>query len=204
MNKYTRYFKITAGPLIDAANEVRKTTAEAHIEYLKILKEIGAKDEYFVNDGRLVGLIFDENPDGNLYKRVSNGWMPKQNCKQGKELFDRIRSIKTASIDDCLKVVGLSSGLRLFYSNRGYAATSVYIPSDPIVVFVSVPWYDEDPEKLDEYVKERDSGLCGCSNMEAVLWEPTSDMIEVKEWEVRRAVDEWNESIKAKGDTNGS
>ena len=56
--------------------------------------------------------------------------------------------------------------------------------------FAVVPWMDVNPEDLETYKHEKVSckGLDG--NYEHLLWTPPAEWVEVKEWEVRKAMDE--------------
>lgn len=191
---YRRYFRVTSGPLFDAVVAATEVNRSARKEYGKILDSIGAKcDQWYQIDDRLVGLIFGETPDKNLFKKVRNGWMPKKNNKKAKAIADRIASVKTENINDLLSVVGLSSFPRIFAGGKCYSATLTDIPSDPPVIYVCVPWFDVDPVKLKAYKADKNSRD---SNYEAILWEPPADMEEVKGWEVDKAIEEWNASVK--------
>ena len=53
-----------------------------------------------------------------------------------------------------------------------------------------------EPEKIEQYKADRAAGKFSSRDLDAILWEPTADMIEVKKWEVDRHIDEWNESVK--------
>ena len=196
MNIYRRYFRVESGPLVEAVNQSIKVNKEAHEKYLVLLEEVGATDQYYQVDGRLTAMQFREDPDTKLFKRVprcSGGWFPKLNSKKAKNIAEKFKEVKTISERGCLSSVGMGGFLKMLDSGQGYRDTMVVIPSDPVVVFVSVPWFDVDPEKMKAYKKDKSRTT---TNMEAVLWKPTKGMVEVKHWEFERAVDEWNESIK--------
>lgn len=201
MNVYRRYFRVERGPLVDAVKEAREINNKAHDEHVSILKEIGAKTKYYQRDGRLVAVIFDNEPNRNLYKKVGNcpdGHFPKKNSKQGKALAKRLTEIKTKPEIDCLSVVGLIGRFKFVSASKAYGDTIVTIPSDPIVVYVSVPWHDVDPEKIEAYVAEKQQSKGRYDrDLEAVMWTPPKEFIEIKSWEVDKAIDEWNESCQA-------
>lgn len=200
MNKYNRYFKVTEGALIEAVKECRANNKKANKEYEALLKKIGAEENYYVRDHRLVAVTFKDAPDPKVFKRNTNtkdGWYPKKNCKAGKEIAQAIESIKVTNEDDCLEIVGLSSGPRMFFAGYCYRATLVVIPKDALEIYISVPWYDEDPAVLEQYKVDRAAGNEFDSCKDAILWEPTPEMTEVKEWEVKKAIQEWNDSLKA-------
>ncbi|MBO9493819.1 hypothetical protein J7438_06935 [Thalassotalea sp. G20_0] len=199
MNKYTRYFKVTSGALIEAVKECRSTNDAANKEYVALLNKLGAEETYYVVGHRLVAMTFKNSPDQRIYKRNKNtndGWYPKKNCKEGKEIAQAIESIKTQSVDDCLKAVGLYSGPRIIQGGYAYSATLVVIPSEPMELYVTVPWYDEDPEVIEQYKKDKDARKRSSMSLDALLWKPPSEMTEVKEWEVKKVIQEWNDSLK--------
>ena len=200
MEKYTRYFKVTEGALIKAIKECREINKKADAEYVEILSKLGADKTYYVRGTRLVAMTFPEAPDSKVFKKNKNtkdGWYPKKNCKAGREIAKALESVKTMDQGDCLKVFDLSSGPRIISGGFGYCATLVVIPSEPMVAFVTVPWFDEDPEVIEQYKKDRDAGKSRRHDIDAILWKPAPEMTEIKEWEVKKAIQEWNDSLKA-------
>lgn len=199
MSIYRRIFRATEGPLIEAIKEANEINAKAHSEYRVILEEIGASLKYYVADGRMCGIIFDTDPDEKLFRSrgYNMGWWPKKNCKAGKELCARIKAVKTIDVQSTLKAVGLVGGCHVLF-REGYAHknTLVVIPETPPVAYVSVPWWDVDPEKLEAYKARHADGKEYDHNYEFIQWEPTPEMTEVKKWEFERHVDEWNSKIK--------
>ena len=201
MKVYRRYFRVTEGPLIDAVKECLVINDAAKKEYNAILSKIGAEEGYYLNDHRLVAFTFPESPDPKVFKKhpkTPDGWHPKKNCKEGKEIAKAIEAVKTKNVNDCMATVGLNFSLRIISDNIGHKAAMFVIPADPMTIFVSVPWYDEAPEELEKYRKDRKAGRRLCMNFDAVLWEPTPEMTEVKGWEAEKAVQEWNDSLKSK------
>ncbi len=196
MNVYRRYFKVAKGPLVDAVVHARQVNKEAWEKYQEILSDIGAKPGYYQTRNCLVAVVFEKEPDRYLYKRSGKGWYPKRNIKEGRALHERFAAVKTIDEQKCLKEVGLTDNPTIFGSNRAHCPSLTIIPSDTPVLFVLVPWYDEDPEKLARYVKDREKGSHYNGTLDAVLWCPTKDMLEVKEWEYLRSIDEWNESVR--------
>lgn len=197
MNKYNRYFRVTTGPLIDEIKKSQEINEKACKEYLSILKSIGAENTYYTRENRLISVIFKKLPDTKIYKKIGSGWYPKQNVKIGRELHKRFKAVTAVGDEECLKVVGLPNSPTLFGGGKCYFPTLVIIPSKATVAFVTVPWFDEDPAELEQYVKDREAGTRGDGNLDAILWTPTGDMSEIKEWEFKKEVCEWNESIKS-------
>jgi len=195
MNKYTRYFKDTIGELAEAVKEARAANKKGNAVYSEILDDLGAKSTYYQNDCLLVAMQFDE-PNQKLYKRMKcGGWYPKLNSKEGRKINDRLRAVKITPISSCLKAVGLSSAPLIFSGNHCYFPTITVIPTPELTVIIGVPWYDEDPDKIAEYVKDREAGIRGESNLDAILWEPAGYLVEIKEWEVQKIINDHNESI---------
>jgi len=199
---YRRYFRVTEGPLVAAVKEATAINEQAKKEYQPILESIGAKStQWYQQDNRLVGLMFEKEPDKSLFKeKKRGGWWPKSNSKKGKEIATKLAAVKTADVSKSLKVVGLYGGNPVLFGNgRAYYSTLTTIPSDPLVIFVSVPWYDENPETLEKCKEDRAKGSHRSSNLDHILWEPTVDMAPVKKWEVDKAIDDWNMSVRAEG-----
>jgi hypothetical protein len=199
MNVYRRYFRVASGPLLDAVKEANDINKKAREEYETILDSLGAKStQWYQRDDRIVGLIFDDPPDTTIYKKTRiGGWWPKQNSKKAKEISNRLKSVKTKCVQDCMQVVGLSHMPTIFGDSRAHYPTMTIIPSDPLLIFVSVPWYDEDPQVIEQYKVDRANKTHFSTNLDSILWEPSPDMISVKKWEVERAVAEWNESLES-------
>lgn len=199
MSVYRRIFRVTDGPLIDAIKEANEINAQAHKEYRAILEEIGASLKYYVRDGRMCGIIFDNEPDEKLFKSrgYNAGWWPKKNCKAGKELCARIGAVKTRDVQGTLDTVGLVGGCpALFRGGYAHYCTLVVIPESPLAAYVSVPWWDVDPTKMEDYKRRNAEGKEYDSSYHFVRWEPTPEMVEVKKWEFERHVDEWNSKAK--------
>ncbi len=197
MSVYSRYFKVTAGPLIEAIQQVKELNQKARILYAEIVADVGAKPGFYVRDHKLVGFQFD-SADTSIYKKTGDGgWYPKKNTKAGKALNKRLDAIKTAPEERALRLVGLHEHPSIFMGNTAYCSTVIVIPSTPLVLFIQVPWYDESPDRMAEYIKDKEAGTSYNATLDALLWKPANDMNEVKKWEFEKAVDEWNESLEA-------
>jgi hypothetical protein len=194
MDKYTRYFKATEGDLVNSVISARADNKKASAEYSVILDELGAKPTYYQNDNRLVAMQFDE-PDKSKYKRMKcGGWYPKLNNKEGRAINSRIISVRITPISSCLEVVGLSSSPTIFSGRSCYFPTITVIPSEEITVIIGVPWHDENPDKIDQYAKDRQAGSHRDGNLDALLWKPKDYLTEIKEWEVQKIISDYNES----------
>ena len=198
MNVYRKYFKSTKGKLVDEVLSIIDTQKQSRVKIKEVAKSIGASQEkWLVCRGKVCGFFFESDVDMGIYKRVDNGcFMPKKNTKIGKEVYAKLKLIPQPQIDDALEAVGLDchfmGGVHDYSSGRVHFPSLIFIPSTK-VVFVSKPWYDEDPEKLEAY-KNNDSAHD--SNMDSILWVPSNDMVEVKEWQMKKSISDHNESIK--------
>ena len=197
MNKCNRYFRVTSGRIIEEVKIIIALNKAADIEYRNIIKEIGAEEGYYQIDNKLTCIVFKTPPDSGEFKKIKScGWYPKRSTKKGKELHKRFEDIKTRPESELLKLVGLRNSPTIFLANRCYRPLAFRIPSKAPIVFFQVPWFDEDPEVLKQYVKDRNAGTRGDGNFDAILWKPSDEMIEVKEWQVKKELDEWNSKIK--------
>ncbi len=204
MNVYRRYFKATSGPMIDKIKESQSINIEANKKFSEILQELGACNEYYHREGKLIAMKFPGNVDQNKYKKMScGGWYPKRNTKYGRELHKRIDLVATSPETNSLSSIGLTTSPTIFSAGRCYFPSMTKIPSDPMVVFVSVPWYDEDPEAVELYKIDRELGRRGDGNIDAILWQPSDELVEIKEWEVTKAIEEWNQSLKSSAKARG-
>lgn len=196
MQVYRRYFKVSKGPLIDRISEIKKINEQAHSECMQIIKEVGADSSYFGTRGKIVAFSFSETPCTKTFKKHScGGWTPKHSTKLGKAIVSKLGAIKSIDEDDALEEVGLHRGPRIFNGFTAHIASLVVIPSEPLVAFVQCPWFDADPEKLAAYKKNKEAGIEYYADFEAIGWVPTDDMDEVKEWEMMRDIDAWNDSL---------
>ena len=196
MNVYRRFFKVTSGDMLSKIEEIRKVNEAAMKKYKLFLKNIGAKEQFYISDERMVGILFDGEPDRYLFKKVRNGWWPKKNTKKGKEMNKELKAIKTMPENSCLRLVGLSASPSIFLDGRCHFATMVVIPSEPPVILVNIPWYDENQEKIKKYLDDKKRGVHHSCNMDTILWKPTPEMKEIKEWEYMKIIDDWNGSFE--------
>ena len=193
---------MTTGPLVTALQQHREVMKQTHAEYEAICKEVGADvGKFYQRDGKLVGFIFSGSPgpDPMLFKEGNSGWTPRKNTKRGKAIATQVDSVKTSDVKDCLKAVGLGNHFgRIFSDSRVYGVTIIDIPDDPPWALIAVPWYDENPETLAQYKIDRAGKKHMSSNLDAILWEPSPDMVELKEWQFKKEIDDWNESVREK------
>lgn len=194
MDIYRRYFRVTKGKLITAYNDAQKINKAAYKAYQEILSDIGAKPEYYQYEKKMVCFVFENQPDTKIYKRRDQGWYPKRNNKIGKELAIRIEAVVTKNVQSTLEVVGLTHLPTITGNGKCYWPSLTVVPESKPVLYVSIPWYDVDPEKMEQYKIDHD----GDQDLESLQWKPTEDMEEVKGWEVDKHIYEWNTSVKNK------
>lgn len=200
MNVYKRYFRITAGPLMEAAREIEQQRGVAIATLKTFIREVGATDAQTYRDGTVAGFCFDGVACDPVWGvRDSSGVrMPRGNTKEGKALRERIKALpRVPGFSDSLKSIGLHDGPAVINGNRFYRSLVAGTPSLG-VLYLCVPWRDIDPRELEEYGQQRDEGSNFSMELDHLLWKPTTDMVEMKEWEVRRDLDEANAQLKAR------
>lgn len=201
MTIYHHYFRVTTGPLIEAGRALMQRRSEA-IDVIKAFcAEIGATNVRTYTSGDLAGFDFDTPPDARVWASPTKSGMyrPRANTKAGRELKARVDALpKVPDLSSTISEVGLCHNFPALIQGRmGYSSVAFGAPERG-VMFVKVPWRDEDPQELAEYKQQRESDKptrVSCS-LDHLLWTPTADMIEVKEWEVLREVEEINAAIK--------
>lgn len=191
MSVYYRYFRIKD----EATNVLIQHYFEREREYAAHIKEImldiGATGSRKYNgSGKCAGFTFpkDHVVDMDIYKRTESAFLPKKNCKAGRELWKRIDS-KSApgSVDDVMIPVGLRDiaffkGMRLYHNSLCGGPKCGY--------YAVTPWYDVDPKELEEYKKDNESGCRGDSELDHLLWVPPVEWEEIKEWQMKKEMDE--------------
>lgn len=196
MSIYLRYFQILDAATLAAIKEtweIRKAYRDA---LDKVKESIGAESVYFYSrHGGVAGFGFNSLPDLSVFKKVEGQiYYPKRSTKHGKAICLQIEALKKPGrIDDVLKISGLYpdfclTGEATRAGIRMYSAS--ICGSDKAGWFAVVPWKDEDPAVLEKYKADRDAGICGSAELDHLLWTPPSEWVEVKEWEVKKAMEE--------------
>ena len=187
MSVYKRYFKIQCSDLIGNIEANLNHRNQYFSKLRKIGKKYGATNIYAA-DEVFTGFEF-KNPDRGIFRqdKRGNGWLPKKNCAEGKAIIKAIDELGTKPVDvDSLladhiptwkfSIVEIPKLYRcgIFGSiNAGW--------------FVSVPWKDVDPVKIEAY---RAQPKKSDSTMDHLCWLPPENWLEVKLWEVEKALDE--------------
>jgi hypothetical protein len=190
MSVYHRYFRVTEGPLIARIDEIFTERDGAAKAWDLLCKEIAAASAHAGSS--FAGFKFKppgpDNPEN--WKQSGSLWLPKKSTKAGKVLQQRIDAmVAPKRVQDALSVVDLHGGPSLVDGNRWYGST-LCGKGVPGVWFVSVPWRDEDPEKLEKYLIDRSAGthMDGC--LDHLLWTPPPEFTEVKRWQFEKEYEE--------------
>lgn len=191
-----RYFRVTAGPLFDAALRIEQNNPVAQRELLAFCNEVGAKNFLCWSDGKLVGVEFDHRPCLRTWKksdvrRVEGAFVPRD-TPQGHEMQRRIDALpKHLGRSEALRAVGIRPDIPLVEDgNTGYSA-GIGGSAELGAVFVSVPWQDIPAADAENYRRARAAGSLYSMNLDHHLdWTPPDGWVEVTEAEVNREIDE--------------
>lgn len=198
MRIYQRYFRVTAGPLMDKARELEAGQAAVREEILSFCTEIGAENAMSYRDGRWAGFKFAQNPDQNVWKNPNSFgyYWPRKNTASGREMLKRIEALPCAKhIQSAIEAIGLVEGFPVLIDARnGHCATMTGSPKLG-VLFIGVPWRDVSPEEMERYRRDNDAGRHYSAEMEHLAWQPTPDMVEIKRWQLDKEIDELNASL---------
>lgn len=196
MSVYQRYFRFTDGPLIAEIDRLFDERIAAGKLYSDLSDKYGAVTAHtWDRSGGFAGFKFSlgSQPDKAVFRFVAKHrlWLPRKNVPAGKAIWAEIdRLPKPRPIDSVLSQVGLSTGFPdVWDGNKGYAPQIWGYGAPRNIWFVSVPWKDVDPAKLEAYQKEKVEGSHD-DTLEAFLWTPPSNWTEVKRWQIEKEVDE--------------
>lgn len=187
---YLRYFDMKDGPTAQRLAELI-ALRDIYMAALNVIKnEIGADNIYtYQQGGRLCCFKFSKNP-GPDFKKMESGFLPKKTTKSGKVLAERIAAIPVPpSVHSCLEVVGMGDGH--WCLQDGLTIYNASICGSPKAGwFAVIPWMDVDPKVLEQYRKDREAGTHGNGNYDHLLWTAPAEWVEVKEWEMKKAMDD--------------
>ncbi|GAB3380871.1 hypothetical protein NCG89_00895 [Spongiibacter taiwanensis] len=193
MSVYYRYFKVLDAATTQAIESLVDQRNQYQQSIHEISKAVGASDTYFYDRAHgFAGFGFSETPDKTLWRKIKGGdiFYPKKSSKAGKALANRIEALsRPKSVHTALSTAGIETGPFgvLMDGLRCYSAT--VCGSQKKGWFAVIPWMDIDPRLLEEYRAERASGISGNGNYEHLLWTPPEEWVEVKKWEVERAIE---------------
>ncbi len=200
METYTRYFRITSGPVLEKAREIEANNQEARKAVLAFCHEIGAENAMNYRDGSLAGFKFKTTPDQQVWKQPDSygAYWPRKNSAAGRDMLARIKALPPfLPLFGALELVGLYGGFPILIGGGvGYTCT-ICGSADLGVYFVGVPWRDKSPEDLAEYrMAKENKSPCSNSELEHLQWQPTADMVEIKRWEMEKEIEELNARLR--------
>lgn len=196
---YTRYFLDECGLLAQGAAEYLESLSQYRSQISQICDEIGAEKRWYCNGDRFGSFIFEGEPDRRLFKKWGSGWYPKKTTNR--ELWERVEALEMEgpARGELLSIVELDRHPGFLRGDRYYLPCVAAIIPDPLQVFVSVPWFDADPDLVEQYRQSTSEERRDLdSDLRALLWEPPGWLTEIKGWQVERAIDEYNERAKKK------
>lgn len=94
--------------------------------------------------GGFSSLIFEEKPNEKIYKRVNGDeWMPKKNCKEGKEIHAKLKATEKIEIHELNMCVGFDGAP---FKKIGFAPTN----SDFFGFIIDPKWRHKAPKDCKE------------------------------------------------------
>lgn len=189
---YWRFFDASKGAMAEKVAELQADAEKAGEAANSLVGEYGGQARIY-RDGTFAGAHFEKEPDRMIWKQKRDGsWWPKLNSKKGREIAKRFSSVeKLPTVDDALLVAGISPHSPVFLDEP----RRVFYPhlrgdrKGRVLVLV-VPWMDTDPDELGRYKVDREKGRRMDATLDHLLWEPPAWLVEVKEWEAKKALDE--------------
>lgn len=201
---YFRFFRVTDGPIMDRAREIKAANVEARKVIIAFSDEIGATNWWQNRDGGVIGFSF-EQPDEKIWRETRWGYLPRKSTKIGKELYRRIMLLPAMTpVSSAFTVSGLIMRAPVVIEgNVGHYVTASGSPKIG-VMFARVPWRDIDPAELDQYRADQKDGNGWSLCLQHLIWEPAPEMrmVELKEWEALKEIDEINAQQKSKKEMN--
>lgn len=201
MTIYSRYFRVTSGPLMTKALEIEAANKVARKAIADFCKEVGAQDAACYHDGRFAGFEFAKTPDQGVWKQPNSfgHYWPRKNSAAGREMLARIGALpRIVSTNAALEVVGLLPDVPALTHENRWAWPKLNGVAELGVLFVGVPWRDADPAEIAAYRFDRAAGKRSSLSLDHLCWTPSPDMVEIKRWEVEREIEELNAKIKAR------
>lgn len=196
-----RYFIAPNSPLTDRLKEIGAERKKAGETLLAFIKEIGASQMYGSSpESYRFDFKASSDADPAIWRktkpyRSEYFFVPKKNTPEGKAMAARIKALPPCPpMDDALRVVPqLPVGFPCVIENgRGYRPFIRYWNPDTETLVVSIPWRDVPAEELAEYVKqaESDERHSWSASLDYAQWQPPKWLIEVKEWEALKLIDD--------------
>lgn len=223
---YRRYFRVTNTALLDAMVAQHEKNQLLKRKLGDMAQEYGFNDAYFrgvdflgfglKSEGQQVEDLFDESlfrVHKTLTKELPRGefMVVPSNRKAGKELKAKIKELDQAvsvwhiAFDMLDKLFDWRSHhwvIECFPKMYGVSGTLKFDKDDKPHLFIQVPWYDEDPAKLEDARLKKECGEVLDVNERTLLTEfPADTWQELKQWEYIKQceeIDAGNTDEKAK------
>lgn len=148
--------------------------------------------------GSIVGVRFNERPDeDNLYKRVKgerNMFYPRKNTKDGRALAKKFESIPYFIREVDCGILELFDAEQSMLSGMSLYESCVHIIPDT-AIYVSMPCHGIPLEELERRKAEGQTDTNLNSMISSAKWVVPDELTEVKEWQVQKAFDEYNDSL---------
>jgi hypothetical protein len=163
-----KYFKITEQSSIDYIEMALQSIEARDLAVKKLSEKLGARDCLQYNDGRVAAFTFSEIPDKAVWKYVKHGFLPRVKTKEHKmivalpEILDWQKAIECYGFGNEM-IIGERAS-----NGRGFRMISSSIKMNRKACFyaIKVPYTGE----FDREVHP--------------------SLVELKEWEVLKAIDE--------------
>ena len=203
MSVYQRYFRITEGPVVDEIARLIELRSAAGKLYKELGDKYGASQvNNYERNGQFAGFFFKERPDTTVYRLIQKHrmWVPRRRGP-GAEIWKEIESLPCPEpIENALKLVELTPGIPcLTHGNRWYAPTVWGYSAPTPIWYISVPWKDVDPEKLEQYKIDRAAKTTFDRSLDHLLWEVPAGWTEVKRWQIEKEAEEIDAAAAAGG-----
>ena len=191
-----RYFKVESDKANQLLEEHNNKRSEIENKLRELKKDVGAEDVYKNSFGHIIGVSFKDEPDTvKLYKKVEHGlYYPRKNTAEGRELAKKFESIGSVPFVEKCGILELFNANKSLMSGMTLYSTSVHvIPNQAI--YISMPWCDVPLEELQRRKEKGQTDTALNSDIDAAAWVKPVELVEVKEWELQKVVDEYNDSL---------
>jgi hypothetical protein len=190
------YFKVVSEEVDKLVIAYNKAYDETIKKVKELQEKIGAKDVYTNSRGHIIGVSFDSSPDTeNLYKRVETSlYLPRKNTKLGRKLAKEFDVIKRLPLINDFGILELFDANRSLMEGMTLYSTSIHVIPNT-AVYISMPSKDIPLEELERLRSKGQTDTCLNSDIAAAKWVKPDEFTEVKEWEVTKAYEEYNETL---------
>ena len=204
---YSRYFRITSGPLLEAAKQLEEDNKARRTEMLAFCKEVGAASIYALRTGGFGGVSFAGVPDTSLWKKNRrDGLYWPSRARTAAALRERVANLPPVRpFSILLPLIQLHPHFPVFIEDRHGHISTIGGSAALGLLIVQVPWRDVDPAELEQYRQDKAKCTHNSMTLDHLLWTPTPEMVEIKKWEAERDLDELGERLKkleAQAETN--